>query len=210
MDNQQFIEYFYQHGINDITYENEVISNGTDSVNITNFKLNYLGKSPRFVADLEANNLNSKMLIAIIKAVILALRKYDYNVLTYLSMMKQPSIIPPAQFLEELAKNHFHMVQAYTYLPPDIQDVVNRLSEIIEKPDTPNDLDLQDAYYRVLEEYEIQTQESGKPYIPRLGNVNYYGTDEEEVNEFGFVSVAAIALIVINLGIIIATLIFNH
>ncbi|MBO4245118.1 MAG: hypothetical protein J5892_00050 [Bacilli bacterium] len=209
MDNQQYIEYFYQHGIDDITYDNDIISNGMDSVNITKFDLKSLADSPKFVNDLELNRIDSTLLINIIKARILASEEYERSILAYMSMQK-PNLIPPTDFLQRLAQTHFHLVQAYSYLTPEIQQTVDNLSIIIDKPQTMNDQSLQDAYYSILQTYENQNQSRGKTHILKNGNVNYYDDDEKEVNEFGFVSIAAIALIIINLGVIIATFIINH
>ena len=209
MSSEDFLKYMYQYNINDIVIDNDILTNGTESVNVKNFHFNMLFSNPEFTRDLTAYKMDSTLLINITKAIILALTKYDINVLEYQDINRDPKNIPSNIFLTELAQNHFHMNQAFTYLPPNIKNVVNILNDIIENPITPNDLAIQDAYYKILEDYELKQVGEGRSYVLRNGNINF---DEEpnESNELGFVSITSIILIVVNLGIIIATYLFKH
>ena len=213
MSNEEFLYYIYQFGINDVVIEKEningimetVLTNGEDKVIITNFNFaTLLLKSQKFKDDLSLGIIDSNLIIKIVKSYVLALSRYNKQVLEY-HVLNNNNQILKNDYLEDLSKNHLHMCQAYSYLNPELKHVCDNLREVINEPQSINDEVLRDAYLKVLKDYEHET--GGKTNTLHRNIPNMY---EDDPNELGFISIASIVLIIINLGIIIATFIYRH
>ena len=208
----EFLCYIYQYEIKDAVLEDQVIdgnkekvlTNGEDSVIVTNFDFAPLIKSPKFLNDLSAGMINSTIIIKIVKAYILGLSRYNKQVLEYHYRNNANEILDKF-FLEDLCRNHLYMCQSYTYLNEQFQHVCDNLKNVIDEPQTINDDTLRESYLKVLQDYENETSAMKNTLHRNIPNM--YDDDQ---NELGFISIASIILIIINLGIIIATFIYRH
>ncbi len=208
----EFLCYIYQYEIKDAVLEDQVIdghnekvlTNGEDSVIVTNFNFAPLIKSPKFLNDLSAGMINSTIIIKIVKAYILGLSRYNKQVLEY-HYRNNANEILDKYFLEDLCRNHLYMCQSYTYLNEQFQHICDNLKNVIDEPQTINDDTLREAYLKILQDYENETSAMKNTLHRNIPNM--YDDDQ---NELGFISIASIILIIINLGIIIATFIYRH
>ena len=204
MNVTDFCLYISQYGIDDISVDDYGnFTNGTEEVDITNFQFDRLFRVPDFNKDLKDHKINSTMLIEIIKAHIIALAKYDQNFQFYM-LNNNVNVILDRIFLESFAQEHLVIKRAYTYLSKDIKKTCDYLDSRRLQPITINDQVFADAYEKVANDYNYQSQGIHHSLL-RDGKIY-----EQDDNTLGFISIAAIVLIIINLGIIIASFIVKH
>ena len=200
----EFCLYISRYNINDISVnEYGILSNGKDEVDITNFNFNNLFRVPAFKQDLENNNIDSVMLITIIKAHIIASTKYDQHFQFYM-LNNGVNAILDHDFLKPFAQEHLLIKRTYTYLNKDIKKTCDYLDSRRLNPITINDQVLADAYEKVAFDFNADSVEG---HLSLLHDGKIY---EQNDNSLGFISITAIVLIIINLGIIIASYIIRH